>query len=171
MEKSECRTEIVVSRDKAVFWMDANGRWHNRHGPFEHPNIIRYFNASIQKDEGGYFVSQRNQNVIEKVYFPYVITAYFVVAVEIGDSIKAKLNTQRELDLLPERLLMCQEDLYYRMENDIAKFSFQALLNISQHITYDGKKYHFTIGAEPQLIVETKSLEPYLPPGECSNMN
>ena len=40
--------EIIIPKEKAVFRMDAHGRWHNAHGPFEHPKIIAYFNAIVR---------------------------------------------------------------------------------------------------------------------------
>jgi len=51
--------------------MDAEGNWHNEHGKFEHPGIIKHFNTSICKDEDGYFVSQSHSGIEEKVYFIY----------------------------------------------------------------------------------------------------
>ena len=159
MEKSVCRNEIIIPQDKAVFWMDDTGRWHNRHGPFEHPKIIRYFNRSIQKDEDGYFVAQGSGDVIEKVYFPFVVTALFVVDLAVGDPFKVKLNIQQELDLDSERLFLFKEDLYYRMENDIAKFNPHALLKISNYIDFKGKRYRLKIGSEQHIIKEANTLE------------
>ena len=67
--------KIVISKDKAVFWLNQNGRWCNRHGEFEHKKIIDYFNASIRKDKGGYYVAQTTDDYQEKVYFHYEDTA------------------------------------------------------------------------------------------------
>jgi len=42
------RKEIVISEEEAVFWMDAYGRWHNKHGAFEHKKIIDYFHCMFK---------------------------------------------------------------------------------------------------------------------------
>ena len=78
---------IIISKDKAVFWLNKNGRWCNRHGEFEHKKIIDYFNASIRKDKGGYYVAQTTDDYQEKVYFNYEDTALFVVDVLKGKDI------------------------------------------------------------------------------------
>ena len=52
MNKKEIK-ELVVPKEKAVFWLDAHGRWHNKHGVFEHKKIIDYFHSSIRKDAVG----------------------------------------------------------------------------------------------------------------------
>jgi hypothetical protein len=33
-------TEIVISKDDAIFWLNENGRWHNAHGEFQHKKVI-----------------------------------------------------------------------------------------------------------------------------------
>ena len=78
MNKKETK-EFVVPKEKAVFWLDAYGRWHNEHGVFEHKKIISYFHSSIRKDAEGYYLFQKhNDHTIEKVYFKYEDTALFV---------------------------------------------------------------------------------------------
>ena len=69
--------QVVIPRQKAVFWMDAQGRWHNQHGTFQHKKIIDHFNASIRKDRDGYYVGQYRDGLYEKVYFTYQETARF----------------------------------------------------------------------------------------------
>ena len=66
---------IVIPKENAVFRMDGNGIWHNEHGRFEHPKIINHFNRSIQKDEQGYFLSQKF--VIQKQHFLSRSEAYY----------------------------------------------------------------------------------------------
>ena len=63
------RTEIIIPKERAIFWLNANGRWHNAHGEFQHKKIIDYFHSSIQKDEKGYYLFQERGNLREKVYF------------------------------------------------------------------------------------------------------
>ncbi|MCP4022082.1 MAG: MFS transporter permease, partial [Desulfobacteraceae bacterium] len=65
------KKQIIIPKEDAVFWMDKHGIWHNEHGPFEHPKIIKYFNASIQKDDQGYYVNQATGEFEEKVYFSF----------------------------------------------------------------------------------------------------
>ncbi len=50
------RSEIVIPKDEAIFWLGKNGRWHNAHGEFQHKKIIDYFHSSIKKDDNGYFL-------------------------------------------------------------------------------------------------------------------
>ncbi len=42
--------EIVIPKERAVFWMDEHGNWNNEHGRFENRRIIKKFNTSICKD-------------------------------------------------------------------------------------------------------------------------
>ncbi|MDJ0803659.1 MAG: MFS transporter permease, partial [Desulfobacterales bacterium] len=76
--------EIVIPKDQAVFWLDRHGFWRNRHGRFERPRIIAKFHAAIGRDAQGYYLSQTNGDVREKIYFPYEDTALFVFDVRIG---------------------------------------------------------------------------------------
>jgi hypothetical protein len=142
----------VIPKDKAVFWMDENGRWHNQHGPFQHKKIIDYFNASIQKDENGYFVQQSNGNVIEKVYFRYQETALFVVDLVMDDPIVLKLNTRLRLELDPEKLILYNDKLYYCLGDEVAKFNERSLLKISENITCVQDHYYITIGSRKTVL-------------------
>ncbi|PIE62260.1 MAG: MFS transporter permease, partial [Desulfobacterales bacterium] len=80
--------EVIIPKEKAVFWMNGDGVWHNEHGPFEHPKIIRHFHNSIHKDENGYYLCQEREDVREKVYFPYEDTAIFVFQVIPGNPLQ-----------------------------------------------------------------------------------
>ena len=75
------RSEFVISKDKAVFWLDKNGRWHNAHGKFQHQKIINYFHSAIKKDAKGYYLFQDRGDFREKVYFHYEDTPLFVVRI------------------------------------------------------------------------------------------
>ncbi|MFO7557514.1 MAG: MFS transporter permease [Desulfobacterales bacterium] len=123
---------IVVPKEKAVFWMDANGRWCNEFGKFEKKKIIDYFNRSINRDEDGYFVCQEKEGVIEKVYFRYADTALFVFDIRFGDSIELVLNTGKNIEVDPERLWIENDNLYTVDGNDRIKFSDRALMKISK---------------------------------------
>lgn len=154
--------EIVIPKEKAVFWMDGKGRWHNQHGPFQHKKIIDYFNVSIQKDENGYFVQQSNGNVIEKVYFRYQETALFVVDLVMDDPIVLKLNTRVRLDLEPEKLILCNDKLYYCLRDEIAKFNERSLLKISERITCAQGQYFITIGSRENALAAKTSLDEFI---------
>ncbi|MEH0019540.1 MAG: MFS transporter permease [Desulfobacter sp.] len=122
----------VIPRENAVFRMDENGVWHNAHGRFEHPKIISYFNRSIQKDSQGYFVSQMLGEVVEKVYFPFVDTALFVVDIRIKDNIELVLNTGNTVLLDPSTLHTRDDSLFCRTPDDLVKFNQHALARLAR---------------------------------------
>ena len=126
--------EIIISKEDAVFWMDGNGRWHNRHGEFEHPKVIAYFNRSIGYDAHGYFVSQTRGNVVEKVYFPYQETALFVVDILEADDILLRLNTGKQILLDPEQLFIRNDSLFMHVENQLLKFTDRSMMKLSDRL-------------------------------------
>lgn len=123
--------EIVVPRDKAVFWLDKNGFWHNRHGRFEHPKISAYFHSCIRRDADGYFLYQVRDDCVEKVYFPYEDTALFVFDIQGKDPLMLVLNTGRQIPLNPEHLYVRSDNLYLQAGRERIKFSERALMKIS----------------------------------------
>ncbi|MEJ2638928.1 MAG: MFS transporter permease [Desulfosarcinaceae bacterium] len=139
-------TEIIIPKERAVFWMDDHGRWHNEHGPFEHPKIIAYFNANIRRDAGGYYLSQELNGHIEKVYFPCEDTALFALDL-IGDAgEELVLNTGARQPLDPDRLAMRGEDLYQLRGDERIKFTERVLLKIAERIEASGGRYYFIAG-------------------------
>ena len=140
--------EIVVPKEKAVFWLDGNGRWHNIHGPFEHPKIIDFFHSSIRKDQGGYYLWQTTDTYTEKVYFRYEDTALFVFDVLVGEAITLVLNTKQKVPLDPERLFVDQDRLYMDTGQDCLKFTERALHKIADLIEDDGGQYYLRLGAQ-----------------------
>jgi hypothetical protein len=140
------RPVVTIPREKAVFWMDARGRWHNRHGPFRHQKIIKHFNTSIRRDKDGYFVSQDTNGVHEKVYFNYEDTALFVIDITETDSaIQLVLNTTVRIDLDPGALMVVNDQLYVQNGADRIKFSERALLKISRYMEYRDEMYYIRI--------------------------
>ena len=137
--------EIVISKEDAVFWLDANGRWHNVDGPFKHKKIIDYFHASIHKDENGYYLCQERNNLREKVYFRYEDTAIFVFDVNFGNDIELVLNTGKKIKLDPQRLFVCNENLYLQSGEERIKFDERSLMKISRNIDEKGDQYIFRI--------------------------
>ena len=123
--------EIVIPREKAVFWMDARGRWNNRHGRFEHKRIIDHFNRSIRRDGDGYYVTQERNGIREKVYFSYSGTPLFVVRVTLGDPVMLTLNTGSILPLDPDRLFTHADQLYQRRGDECIRFTARALLTLA----------------------------------------
>ena len=136
-------TEIVIPKEQAVFWLDRHGYWHNRHGRFEHKKIIDFFHASIQKDEGGYFLMQQRENVREKVYFRYEDTALFVFDVLNEAPVRLVLNTGRRLRLNPKNLFIQTDHLYVTDNDERIKFNERSLFKMSRHIQFDSGGYFF----------------------------
>ena len=134
----------VIPKEKAVFWLDRNGRWRNRHGPFEHKKIIDYFHRSIERDRDGYYLFQSDGERAEKVYFAYEDTALFVFEMaEEGGTIILTLNTGRKIELAPERLFIRGDSLYLHIGDEVARFSDRPLMRISGRIECRGEKYWF----------------------------
>jgi hypothetical protein len=125
--------EIIINKEDAVFWMDANGRWHNQHGEFEHKRVIDYFNRSIDHDADGYFVSQQRGELIEKVYFPYEETALFVVEITSDTDIWLRLNTGKKIALDPKSLMIKNDFLFIQNGNQLIKFNDRSMLKLSNH--------------------------------------
>jgi hypothetical protein len=133
MKEPETKKLIIVPREEAVFWMDKNGTWHNEHGKFEHPRIIRYFNSAIKKDENGYYVHQETGQCEEKVYFPHEDTALFVVDIAPdGQGIGLLLNNTDRMSLEDGTLFMASDNLYLQTPVHRVKFSSHALVKISK---------------------------------------
>jgi hypothetical protein len=144
-ETAEMKNEIVIPREKAVFWLDGDGRWHNAHGPFQHKKIIDYFHASIQKDQNGYYLFQETEERREKVYFRYDDTALFVFDVIQDDSLLLVLNTGERLPLRPEGLFVENDALYFRRGEERIKFTQRCLMKISDRLEIRDDAYFIRI--------------------------
>lgn len=160
------RPEVIIPREKAVFRMDARGRWHNDHGPLEHPKIIAYFNANIRWDAGGYYLSQELNDHIEKVYFPYEDTALFAVDLRGGDPEELLLNTGARRPLNPQRLAMRGDDLYQLTveASDTSvqrlKFTERCLLKIADRLEESDGDYYYidTEGRHPITVLSDEDV-------------
>ncbi len=128
----QMQRKIVISKEDAVFWMDKNGTWYNEHGKFEHPRIIKYFNASIRKDENGYYLLQETSDCIEKVYFYYEDTALFVMDIKPAENMVLILNTGDTMPFDPARLFLRDDNLYIQTHEHLIKFKDRALLKMSR---------------------------------------
>ena len=138
-------TEIIIPKDRAIFWLDKNGRWHNAHGEFEHKKIIDYFHSSIKRDENGYYLFQKRGDVQEKVYFHYEDTALFAVDLIKDNDITLILNTKKQIKLKPRNLFIRDDDLYMRMGEETIKFSERGLMKISDLLEYDNDQYFIKV--------------------------
>ena len=137
--------EVVVPRENAVFWLDAQGRWHNKHGVFEHKKIIDYFHSSIRLDGDGYHLFQKHGNgTIEKVYFKYEDTALFVFDVNTSndsDMIRLTLNAKEEILLDPRTLFIQNDNLYLEHAGHRIKFVDRAMLKLAHCLKFDQQQY------------------------------
>ena len=137
--------EIVISKDEALFWLDKNGRWHNKHGVFQHRRIIDYFHSSIRKDSGGYYLYQNNGNYREKVYFNYEDNALFVFDILKNKDIILVLNTKKQVKLRPRKLIIKDDNLYMQIGEERIKFAERGLMKISDFIEYDNQQYYIRV--------------------------
>ena len=139
------RTEIIIPKDRAIFWLDKNGRWHNAHGEFEHKKIIDYFHSSIKRDENGYYLFQTRGDVQEKVYFHYEDTALFAVDLIKDKDTTLVLNTRKQVRLMPRNLFIRSDNLYMRMREETIKFTERGLMKISDLLEYDNDQYFIKV--------------------------
>lgn len=148
----EEKKEFVVSKEKAVFWLDAYGRWHNEHGLFEHKKIIGHFHSSIRKDADGYHLFQKHDDhTVEKVYFKYEDTALFVFDVNIPDdsgNIRLILNTKDEIALAPENLFVQNDHLYMEHAGHRIKFTDRAMMKLARRLKFDQHRYSIQFGGK-----------------------
>jgi len=139
------RTEIVIPKDQAVFWLDKNGRWHNQHGEFQHKKIINYFHASIRRDKNGFFLFQQIENTNEKVYFHYEDTALFAVDLIKEKEITLLLNTKRRVQLKPKKLWIRDDSLYMHTSDGDIKFIERGLMKISELLESENEQYFIKV--------------------------
>lgn len=142
-----------IPKENAVFWLDKDGFWHNRHGKFEHPRIIAYFHGAIRKDEQGYHLYQQHEQVLEKVYFHYEDTALFVFDIRPDKGFTLILNTRKEAPLVPSALFIRQDNLYVSLESETAKFSERSLLKLSPYLQYDNDRIYLKSDDGPYEII------------------
>ena len=151
---SSAPKEIVIPKENAVFWLDANGCWHNENGRFRNKKIIDFFHASIRKDDGGYFLFQNRDNFTEKVYFPYEDTALFVFDVILSDPITLVLNTGEQATLEPQNLYAQNDGLYVTIGEHRVKFTERSLMAISGRLTFEDENYFIRQAGQRYLIAK-----------------
>ena len=148
------RTEIIIPKERAIFWLDKNGRWRNAHGEFQHKKIIDYFHSSIQKDEKGYYLFQERGNLREKVYFHYEDTALFAVDLIKDEDITLILNTKRQIKLKPRCLFTRNDNLYMRLGQETIKFAERGLMKISDLLEFRDEQYFIKVKSRRYRIIE-----------------
>lgn len=148
------RTEIIIPKERAIFWLDKNGRWRNAHGEFQHKKIIDYFHSSIQKDEKGYYLFQERGNLREKVYFHYEDTALFAVDLIKDEDITLILNTKRQIKLMPRCLFTRNDNLYMRLGQETIKFAERGLMKISDLLEFRDEQYFIKVKNRRYRIIE-----------------
>lgn len=148
------RSEIVIPKDKAVFWLDKNGRWHNVHGEFEHRKIIDYFHSAIKRDKQGYYLYQERGEFREKVYFHYEDTALFAVDLIRDPDVTLILNTRERVRLGPKSLFIKNDNLYMKSGAEIIKFTARGMLKISDLLVFEDEKYFIKVKNRKYRIPE-----------------
>jgi hypothetical protein len=149
--------EVVIPKEEAVFWMDGRGRWHNRHGRFDHKRIIDHFNRSIRHDPDGFYVTQIRGDIREKVYFAYDDTPLFVIQVIAGDPMQLVLNTAETIPLDPARLFVQSDQLYQQRGDERIKFSDRALMALSPCLEEHPNGLSLRIGKQRYSIADHRS--------------
>ena len=157
---SKKHKEWIISKKDAVFWLDENGYWHNKHGKFQHKKIIDYFHSAIKKDKDGYYLSQVRDNFIEKVYFRHEDSALFVFDVIKAADVVLVLNTKRQIKLKPRKLFINDDSLYMTEGDEIIKFTEQGLMKISDLLEYEDDRYFIRVKGRRYAI---KNAAPTLP--------
>ena len=133
--------EVVIPQEKAIFWLDKNGCWHNANGKFRHKKIIDYFHACIQRDQQGYYLCQENEHYTEKVYFPYEDQALFVFDLVQDKGIILILNTKKQIKLKPKKLFIKDDSLYMQMGSETIKFAEQGLMKIADFLEDENDQF------------------------------
>lgn len=148
----------VIPKEKAVFWLDKNGRWQNKDGPFEHGKIISFFHSSIKKDKDGYYLSQDLGTHIEKVYFKYEETAFFVFnVIKKEEEIILVLNTKQKIRLEPEKLFIKDDCLYMQAGTELIKFNDYSMVKLSDIFEFNDEKCFIKIKNHRYLIKNMNS--------------
>lgn len=144
---------MTIPKEKAVFRLDKNGAWHVDDEKFTNQKIINHFHSLIKKDEDGYFLEQEHSNFIEKVYFSYEDTPLIVFRViKSDDGLILHLNTGERIKLDPEKLLMKNNNLYIRNNEDLIKLNDKAMLILSDYMDDVDGQYVINMNGKRHLI-------------------
>lgn len=131
---NESKPAATIPKEEAVFRLDKNGVWYNDDRKFENRKIIDYFHSMIKRDQNGYYLEQEHRDFIEKVYFPYEDTALFVFRAINENGVILVLNTGKKLKLDPEHLFLKNDHLYLSYEDQIVKFTEEAMFALADRM-------------------------------------
>ena len=124
----------IIPREKAVFSMDKHGNWRAYEEKFSNRKIINHFHSHIKKDKDGFFLEQEHPHYIEKVYFPYEDTAFFVNRIIEKEGLILCTNTGEQIPLDPQKLFIKTDALYFLNGEDLFKFNENALLTLAGYM-------------------------------------
>jgi hypothetical protein len=152
---SKALQEVVIPKEQAVFRLDGNGNWCNRHGRFRHKKIVDFFHAAIRKDDKGFHLCQERNGLLEKVYFPYEDTALFVFEViDDGAQVTLVLNTGARLPLEPQRLSVAGDSLYTLHDGERVKFTERCLMKLADRLAFENDGYYLRAGGRKHRIAQ-----------------
>jgi len=148
---------LIINKNDAVFYLDSNGKWHNKYGEFKKKSISKYFHNSIHKDESGFHLKQINGDILEKVYFHYEDTALFVFNIDINsktNEMELILNTGKKILFTPENLFIKNDMLYMKLDDDIIKFNESCLIKMSKFIDNEKNQYFLNYNNNKYKIIQ-----------------
>ena len=143
---------MIIPREKAVFRLDRNGVWYIESEKFSNQKIINYFHSIIKKDKDGFYLEQEHKHYIEKVYFPYEDTPLFVFHIVKTDAINLSLNTGKHIKLDPENLIIKNDNLYIKKDDDLIKFHENALVSLACYLEDADDQYFINLDGKRYLI-------------------
>lgn len=151
---NESKPVATIPKEEAVFRLDKNGAWYHGDRKFENRKIIDYFHSMIQRDQNGYYLEQEHRDFVEKVYFPYEETALFVFRVISEDGPVLVLNTGKKVKLDPGQLFIKNDHLYLRHDDQIAKFTEEAMFALADDMEEVDGRYLIRLGGEEYPICQ-----------------
>lgn len=146
----------IIPKEKAVFRLDKHGNWRSEDEKFKNPKIISYFHSLIKKDRDGFYLEQEHSHYIERVYFPYEETAFFVTRIIEEDGLILCTNTGKQIRLDPQDLFVRNDDLYFKYGEDLVKFTENALMAIAGHMDEEGSQFVITIDGKRHPVPRTE---------------
>ena len=152
--ENEQKPIMVIPKEKATFRLDKNGIWFIGDDKFTNQKIINYFHSVIKKDKDGFFLMQEHKHFIEKVYFPYEDTPLFVFHVIKKGGLTLILNTSENIELDPKNLIIRNENLYLKRDEDLVKFSENALVSLASYMEDNHNQYSINIDGKKYIIPE-----------------
>ena len=142
----------IIPSEKAIFRLDKYGNWRADADKFRNQKIINYFQSLIKKDADGFYLEQEHADFIDKVYFPYEDTAFFVNRVIERDGLILCTNTGKQIELDPEKLLIRNDDLFLQNGEDLIKFNQNALMSLAAYMDAEDDQFVINIAGKRHVI-------------------